>query len=129
MNRLFRFFAAALLLLVSQPSAAREFVLGNYRLTFITDHLVRLEYAVGQRFLNDSTLFAVNRRDFPVEVTMKKNGRKHVFTTRAMTVELDNDGFPYGQNNLRISFPMQGKTKGWCLTDGQIGRASCRERV
>lgn len=121
MNRLFRFFAAALLLLVSQPSAAREFVLGNYRLTFITDHLVRLEYAVGQRFLNDSTLFAVNRKDFPVEVTMKKNGRKHVFTTRAMTVELDNDGFPYGQNNLRITFPMQGKTKGWCLTDGQSG--------
>lgn len=121
MNRLFRFFAAALLLLVSQPSAAREFVLGNYRLTFITDHLVRLEYAVGQRFLNDSTLFAVNRKDFPVEVTMKKNGRKHVFTTKAMTVELDNDGFPYGQNNLRITFLMQGKTKGWCLTDGQSG--------
>lgn len=109
------------LLLTSMPLRATSFVIGNSRLTFITDHLVRLEYALHQEFLNDSTLFAVVRGEYPVDVKHEQEGRKHVFSTRAMRLEFDNDGFPFGQNNLKVSFSMNGETKHWCLTDGQQG--------
>lgn len=89
------------LLLTSMPLRATSFVIGNSRLTFITDHLVRLEYALHQEFLNDSTLFAVVRGEYPVDVKHEQEGRKHVFSTRAMRLEFDNDGFPIGQNNLK----------------------------
>lgn len=89
------------LLLTSMPLRATSFVIGNSRLTFITDHLVRLEYALHQEFLNDSTLFAVVRGEYPVDVKHEQEGRKHVFSTRAMRLEFDNDGFPFGQNNLK----------------------------
>lgn len=98
---------------------AKEFVIGNSRLTFITDNLVRLEYANNQKFLNDSTLFAVIRNDYDVDVNHTIEGRKHIFITKAMYLEFDNDGFPFGQNNLRVKFDLNGKTKQWCLTDGQ----------
>lgn len=109
------------LLLTSMPLRATSFVIGNSRLTFITDHLVRLEYALHQEFLNDSTMFAVVRGEYPVDVKHEQEGRKHVFSTRAMRLEFDNDGFPFGQNNLKVSFSMNGETKHWCLTDGQQG--------
>lgn len=109
------------LLLTSMPLRATSFVIGNSRLTFITDHLVRLEYALHQEFLNDSTLFALVRGEYPVDVNHEQEGRKHVFSTRAMRLEFDNDGFPFGQNNLKVSFSMNGETKHWCLTDGQQG--------
>lgn len=81
------------LLLTSMPLRATSFVIGNSRITFITDHLVRLEYALHQEFLNDSTLFAVVRGEYPVDVKHEQEGRKHVFSTRAMRLEFDNDSF------------------------------------
>jgi hypothetical protein len=48
-------------LLFSLPSSSSNpVVIGNSRFTFITDHLVRMEYAQQGKFLNDSTLFAVD---------------------------------------------------------------------
>lgn len=100
--------------------AANPFVIGNYRFTFITDHLVRMEYAMDAKFLNDSTLFAVDRTVGEVDVkTERKGDRKYVFSTEAMRVEFENDGMPFGQCNLRVKFKMGGKEKGWCLSDTQ----------
>lgn len=79
----------------SQWLSARSFVIGNSRITFITDNLVRLEYANHQKFLNDSTLFAVIRKDYDVEVEHRQEGNKHFFTTKAMNLEFDHDGFPF----------------------------------
>ena len=118
------------LLLTSMPLRATSFVIGNSRLTFITDHLVRLEYALHQEFLNDSTLFAVVRGEYPVDVKHEQEGRKHVFSTRAMRLEFDNDGFPFGQNNLKVSFSMngqQGNLKGALTTVDGIGGPTTRQ--
>lgn len=60
------------LLSLSMALAANPFVFGNVRFTFITDNLVRMEYAQNARFLNDSTLFAINRQVGNVEVTTEK---------------------------------------------------------
>ncbi len=100
--------------------AANPFVFGNVRFTFITDNLVRMEYAQNARFLNDSTLFAVNRRVDNVEVTTEKRpDGKVVLSTKVMRVEYQPDGFPLGQCNLNVSFKNGDKDKRWILSDEQ----------
>ncbi len=110
------------LLFCSYPAANaidKPIVIGNSRVTFITDNLVRLEYANDAKFLNDSTLFAVDRSARDVDVKMERNGRKYIFTTKAMRLELDADGCPFGQNNVKATWQQGGKQRGWCMTDGQ----------
>lgn len=101
------------LLFCSYPAANaidKPIVIGNSRVTFITDNLVRLEYANDAKFLNDSTLFAVDRSARDVDVKMERNGRKYIFTTKAMRLELDADGCPFGQNNVKATW-QQGASK------------------
>lgn len=101
-------------------SADNPLVIGNYRFTFITDNLVRMEYAIDAKFLNDSTLFAVNRTVGDVNVrTERIKGEKYAFSTKIMRIEFENDGMPFGQCNLRVKFNMDGKEKSWCLSDTQ----------
>ncbi len=97
----------------------KPIVIGNYRLTFITDNLVRLEYAKGGAFLDDSTLFAVDRTPREVDVRMERQGRKHIFSTAAMRVILDADGCPFGQKNLSVEWTQEGKTRQWQVPSGQ----------
>lgn len=96
-------------------------VIGNSRFTFITENLVRMEYANHQKFLDDSTLFAVNRYPGNVDVKVEKKSGKYILSTSMMAIEFENDGFPFGQNNVRVSFEMNGKRKNWCMTDEQQG--------
>ena len=95
-------------------------VAGNSRITFITDNLVRLEYAEDGKFLDDSTLFAVNHTPAAgTDVKTEREGRKYIFTTKAMRVEYDADGMPFGQNNLKVTWMQDGKQKRWRLSDEQ----------
>ena len=96
-------------------------VIGNSRFTFITENLVRMEYANHQKFLDDSTLFAVNRQPGNVDVKVERKSGKYILSTSMMAIEFENDGFPFGQNNVRVSFEMNGKRKNWCMTDEQQG--------
>lgn len=96
-------------------------VIGNSRFTFITENLVRMEYANHQKFLDDSTLFAVNRQPGNVDVKVERKSGKYILSTSMMSIEFENDGFPFGQNNVRVSFEMNGKRKNWCMTDEQQG--------
>ncbi len=112
----------ALMTLAAPPLAnafENPYIVGNSRVTFITDNLVRVEYALNGKFLNDSTLFAVNRTPGDVDVKVEKDGRKYRFTTSAMCLELDNDGCPFGQKNLRATWVQDGKEKKWDLPDEQ----------
>lgn len=106
-------------ILTGNASTNNPMIIGNSRFTFITDNLVRMEHAKNQKFIDDSTLFAVNRLPGNVDVKVEQKGRKYILSTRAMRIEFDNDGFPFGQNNLRVTFELNGKQKGWCLTDEQ----------
>mgnify|MGYP002542384194 CR=1 FL=1 len=94
-------------------------VIGNSRITFITDNLVRLEYANHAKFLNDSTLFAVDHSRRNVDVNVESEGRKYIFTTKAMRLEVDADGCPFGQNNVKASWRQCGEQREWHMTDTQ----------
>lgn len=95
--------------------------IGNARFTFITDHLVRMEYAVGGKFINDSTLFAVNRHSRARDVKMERDGRKYIFSTPAMTLIYDADGLPFGQNNIHAAWQQNGKQRDWYIWMEQEG--------
>lgn len=109
-------------LIALHPAGARgadPFVIGKSRITFITDNLVRLEYANDARFLNDSTLFAVNRHTSDTDVAVEHDGRRYVFTTKAMRLVFDADGCPFGQCNIRAEWTQNGEKKRWSLSDTQ----------
>lgn len=95
-------------------------VIGNSRFTFITPGLVRLEYALDGKFLDDPTLFAYNRdTDYQDVKVEKKDGNRYTITTPEMRLEFTNDGFPFGQTNLRVYYKQGGKEKWWYIASEQ----------
>lgn len=93
-NRLFGCCLGGVMALFAQTGYADTYVIGNNRITFITENLVRLEYARHQQFLNDSTLFAVSGQTVSLEsATNRKEGstfspRKRCAWNLIMTVFL-----------------------------------------
>lgn len=103
------------------PDYATEYIIGNRRITFITDNLVRLEYALDKKFLNDSTLFAVNRGNFNVEVKVESDSNRYVFKTSVITLEMIDDGYPFGVSNMSVKFKHIDKEMTWKLSSKQKG--------
>lgn len=87
-------------------------VIGNARFTFITPGLVRMEYALDGKFVNEPTLFAIKRdtsfRDFRIE---KTTANHYVLSTSSMRIDYLDNGFPFGQTNLSVHFQHQGQEK------------------
>ena len=106
--------------LALEMTAANPVVIGNSRFTFVTPSLVRMEYANKGKFLDDKTLFAQNRdalcKDVKVE---KKENNRYVLSTSAMRVEFQNDGYPFGQSNIKVFFPQNGKEHSWYMASRQ----------
>ncbi len=118
MKRFLNFLASGMLFAGAtfQAAAITEPVtVGNARFTFITDNLVRMEYAVDGKFLNDSTLFAIVRSPREVDVKIERDGRKYLFSTPVMTIVYDADGCPFGQNNIHAKWNQNGKEEKWYI--------------
>lgn len=82
------------LLFCLPSSSSNPVVIGNSRFTFITDHLVRMEYAQQE---SSERLYPLRCRPYPrcTEVKVeRKEGNRYIMTTPAMRVEYYNDGFP-----------------------------------
>lgn len=106
---------------ITASAIDKPIVIGNARFTFITDNLVRLEYAENAKFLNDSTLFAVDRTPREVDVKMEQNGNKYTFTTPAFTLNYEDDGCPFGLMNLSANWQQNGEEKKWRIPDRNNG--------
>lgn len=116
------FFCIVLLSLVFSGVRAQNnpVVIGNSRFTFITPGLVRLEYALDGKFLDDPTLFAYNRKiDYQDVKTEKKEGNRYTISTPTMRLEFVHDGFPFGQTNLRVYFKQGEQDKSWYIASQQ----------
>ncbi|NDV47400.1 DUF5110 domain-containing protein [Paludibacter sp. 221] len=96
-------------------------VIGNARFTFITPNLVRLEYVQNADFVNNPTLFAQERSSFDfIDIKTEETKKNHyTITTPLMRLEYYDDGFPFGQMNLRIYFQHEGKEKMWYMASTQ----------
>ena len=102
-------------------SMSNPVVIGNARITFITDNLVRLEYAAEQKFLDDSTLFAIDRTPKDVHLTTSSDGNRYTFATPVFTLEYESDGCPFGENNLCARWMQGDGEKVWHITDKNKG--------
>ncbi len=103
-------------------------VIGNARFTFITPGLVRMEYALDGKFVNEPTLFAIKRdtsfRDFRIE---KTTANHYTLSTSSMRIDYLDNGFPFGQTNLSVHFRNQDQEKTWKIymdtEEGNLGGA------
>ena len=93
-------------------------VAGNARFTVLTSQLIRMEWAENGVFEDNATLTFINR-NLPVpEFTVEQNDAELVIKTSDVTLTYVK-GAKFSAENLKAEF----------LLNGEIGRASCRERV
>ena len=107
----------------------------KWRITVLTEELLRLEYSEEGSFEDHPTQRVINR-DFPVPGFQVREGEeeRQVITPK---VHLTYDKRPFSPNGLEIRIRGNGCASVWHYGEAvrdlkgtaQIGRASCRERV
>jgi alpha-glucosidase (family GH31 glycosyl hydrolase) len=94
----------ALLAAVSWNSAAwaatNPVVTGEARFTVVTPECIRIEYAPGGKFLDDRSLFAVERKARYDGFKLSKSGASETIDTGAIRLTYTPDGKPLGPSNL-----------------------------
>ncbi len=92
-------------------SAQAQVIAGNARFTVLTDRLIRMEWSEKGVFEDNATLAIVNR-NLPVpKFTSTRNGDGVVIRTSAVT--LTYKGGKFAEDNLSVSFKLNGKTVTW----------------
>ena len=121
MKRSIAFFTLFFIVCFSIMSETKNpIVIGNARFTFISPDLVRLEYAQDAQFVDAPTLFAQNRTiDFNEIKVIEKEKDHYTISTSKVRLEFYNDGFPFGQMNLRIYFNHGNREKMWYIASRQ----------
>ncbi len=118
MKKLFLLFAAVFIALaadakenpVADPAA--QVMAGNARFTVLTDRLIRMEWSENGKFEDNATLAIVNR-NLPVpSFSVQKNGSGIQIKTKSVTLKYDGNG-KFNEDNLCVSFRMNGKTVTW----------------
>ncbi len=95
---------------VADPDAV--VTVGDARFTVLTDRLIRMEWSENGVFEDNATLAIVNR-NLPVPAFTVKNAGKGVqIRTKAVTLDYDGSG-KFNENNLKVSFKLNGKTVTW----------------
>ena len=85
---------------------------GNARFTVLTDRLIRMEWSADGKFEDRATLAIVNR-DLPVpQFTSEAAGKGVTIKTSALTLTYKGKG-KFTEDNLKVSFKMNGKTVTW----------------
>jgi alpha-glucosidase (family GH31 glycosyl hydrolase) len=95
------FFALSAMFCYAQQQ--NPIVLGKARFTIIDAGLIRMEYAIDGKFVNDSTLFATNRNALSNDFSVEKNGNKYTFATSKMKVYYTADNLPLSEMNIKIT--------------------------
>ena len=92
-------------------SADAQVIVGNARFTVLTDRLIRMEWSANGTFEDHATLAIVNR-NLPVpKFTSTRKGDGVTIRTSALT--LTYKGGKFAEDNLSVSFKMNGKTITW----------------
>ena len=73
---------------------------GNARFTVITEYVIRMEYSEKQKFTEEQTLFAVNRKHNGCQFeTQTKENQLRIKTDKIYLCYI-NDGLPFHKGNL-----------------------------
>ena len=89
-----------------------EVVCGNARFTVLTDRLIRMEWSEDGKFEDRASLAIINRRlDVPA-FTVSRKAESVTVKTSALTLNYSGKG-KFAQDNLSVSFRLNGKTVKW----------------
>lgn len=96
---------------VADPAAT--VTCGNARFTVLTPELIRMEWSENGQWNDAKTLTFVNRKlDVPAfKSSVSSKGAK--INTGALNLVYVNDGKPFNENNLSISFKCNGRKQVW----------------
>lgn len=92
--------------------AEAQVVVGNARFTVLTDRLIRMEWSENGVFEDHATLAIVNR-SLPSVPKFSANRSGDGVTIRTNAVTLTYKGGKFAEDNLSVSFKLNGKTVTW----------------
>jgi len=96
------------LLVSAQNNAITD---GNARFTFLTPHIVRLEYDSTRKFVNNKSFVVINRDQPIVQYTKKKEGQWLILRTPVMEVKYKHESGKFTPDNLMITYTDSPKRK------------------
>jgi len=102
---------SATVLAMAAPS--NPVVAGKARFTVISPELVRMEYAVDGKFVDEPTLFATQREARCADFSVEEEGPKVVITTPRLRLKYTSDGRPFSQMNIEITVFRKTKNAEW----------------
>jgi len=135
MKKLLKVFMVLVLALSALPLHAETgpVVLRNKRISIISPTLVRLEYAVEGRFVDEKTHFAQNRPTTTEYVLTREPNDWVVISTSKFTLRVQDDNLPFAQMNTKFIFRHKGKEVNFVPTarpSGQLwGAIATLDRV
>lgn len=95
-------------------SATNPLVFGKTRITIVTPTLIRAEYALDGRFIDEPSMFAYDRSSLldQSEFSVEKTGTdRYTIRTSALRIEYWDNGYPIGESNLVIHYRKEGKDR------------------
>lgn len=95
-----------------QANCKSVVVSGNARFTFITDKLVRMEWAENGRFEDRRSLTFIQRNLSAPELKISENSKTLTVKTKALTLHYRKGG-EFIPENLKVEFLCAGKKKVW----------------
>ncbi|MDE7443671.1 MAG: alpha-xylosidase, partial [Muribaculaceae bacterium] len=107
-------FVLSLTLFAEDVKLTNPLVFGNNRMTLITPTLIRLEYALDGKFIDEPTMLAYDRssRLGEGEYTVTKLSKnKYEIKTDKMTIVYKADGYPFSTSNLAVHYEVNGKSR------------------
>jgi hypothetical protein len=97
----------------ASANPANVVISSNARFTFLTDRMIRLEWAEDGVFEDLATLTVANRHTEPVVFTRKEYGGTLVLKTEYLTLTHTPDSKPLSKKNLSIEFKFNGESVVW----------------
>ena len=107
--------AASLLLpaLVARADAPNPLVIGNARFTVVTAQCIRIEYAAGGKFVDQASMFAVNRAARFGGFKLATKGTATEIDTGVIRLTYTPDGKPLSPANLTADISEDGVKAHW----------------
>jgi len=112
----FEFIALLIVFLVTKEAMAAPSgieMAGGVRFTVITPQLIRIEQAEGGGFVDEPSLFAVNRSARFTGYKVASKAGKMIIDTGVVRLTYTADGKPLGPENLRASIKKGAQTVDW----------------
>lgn len=86
---------------------------GNFRISVITERLIRFEWSADRFFEDRMTLAVVNRDLGERKFSLRRDGARLTVDTGMVKIVLRDDGGKFSEENLSVSFDLGGRSVCW----------------